>query len=620
MDTADAVTGLDAAPDAGRRADAQPCAAKSGGFCALVAGGGAAGLAAWGLPAVFVLPLLPLTCLSFLPRRSPTSLLSCLPAVCWCWMLFCVVFSWRGPLFYASATLLAIGFMFDFPTLRGLLRCRGGFMTSGVSAACAAACAALLLPAVLSAAFGPWGFDFRLFLPATALAGCSAAWPFFRVLGEAGHLNKRLSAAARIGTALALSLWLVRLAGPAIDSFGILNAARAGDIAEAIRLSTRAAAGFKRLKMKRQAVSALRAKAGAELLAGRRPSAKETFVEVLRLDPNDRDARMRLLEIAAADNDAATAYRFFSREAGFVPSPIAIKAAAAGAVAAADWNFLARLADGPAGNDMADYLDEVALWPVARRAFFSGYKDAAGRLLAASIERGGRGWEAARLLFWLRFRGDDAACAGLILEKPHDNEDAAEKAYFHSMAAGLSGGIEDERDWLRLAIESNPAFCAAARRLSVLEQGKVQPRNGKGVVFDGSAELLSAVVENAEISPGGHIRVAFEWEISAPFDPDRRVFLHFRRRVYGGSMFQADHSLPPGPESDSLPVGCCVKYAVDAKVPDNAAAGIYAVYAGLWDGYAGRRVGISRADSSFLGGTRKKDSLLIGRIRVVAGD
>jgi hypothetical protein len=103
--------------------------------------------------------------------------------------------------------------------------------------------------------------------------------------------------------------------------------------------------------------------------------------------------------------------------------------------------------------------------------------------------------------------------------------------------------------------------------------------------FGGRLCLLKCRPVLSTVWPGGKLSLFFEWESIAPVDPGWRVFVHCRKRVYGGMFFQGDHRFqdvgqPPG----DWAVGAKCAYTLDIAVPDNSSPGEYSILVGVWDG------------------------------------
>jgi len=152
-----------------------------------------------------------------------------------------------------------------------------------------------------------------------------------------------------------------------------------------------------------------------------------------------------------------------------------------------------------------------------------------------------------------------------------------------ALAATLAG--DPERAWTKRADRGVKIASAAPAPSAPAPSGA----EGPGIVFDGRLQLLSAVLSETKVRPGGAAEVRFAWRLLEPLPPEWRVFVHLRQRTYGGYLLQYDHAFADvGIDVDAWPAGEVRRYSLPLSIPEDTPASRAVLLIGIWDGKRNR--------------------------------
>ena len=166
----------------------------------------------------------------------------------------------------------------------------------------------------------------------------------------------------------------------------------------------------------------------------------------------------------------------------------------------------------------------------------------------------------------------------------------------------------------------DPDYYAARERV----EGKpgtlpdTQPRTGTIVIGD-TLRLFECRVLTPTVRIGEHAKLLFQWEALAPVDPSWKVFVHIRRRLYGGALIDADHRFRElGRAPEDWAIGTALAYELDVLIPAASPGGEYSVLIGIWDREKVLPAAKDRADA----GTPRmnNDQILVGRFSILRPD
>ncbi len=563
----------------GNRDSANACGAWS------LLAGGAACLAASPYIALRMMPPGVLLLCAVLPAiaRSRVAALGALLFAARIWMLAITASVWNTPAFGVAAPLLCIGLLLDIPAAAR----RAAAEKKGVPVAAAGAIIAALLMgmglallALRSPGNMPPHWAALLFFMAGAF--CASLIPPPGIEGGSGKAQK--SAVARAGAAALLAATLGCMAHVGAWLWAAeqsLARERAGNVESAMAWARLETARAGRLKFEGGVTRGLKRQA---LLAGACGRIEERLAlnnAILRRDPKLVAPRAMAVSDALALDQYRPAYEHYRllREDACDANASAVMLILAGSLE--DWPvFLKAARRLPAGIDPAAVatLDRRR---AGRGLYFEGETTLARRMLEQAAADGAADWRCARLLFFLLL---DEGRNGAALE--------------------FLNGIPDE-----IGKPERGALERLAKGDGIAER--------VGAILDGTLQCLECRVEPDSGAAGGQFKMRFKWLALKPVHPGRIVFVHLQQNLYGGRMFQADHSIAAELETDAdmIAVGRPFEYILNIPIPADAPAGTYTVVIGLWDG---KRNLPARAAAELPGNWRISGDgrLRIGQVRV----
>ncbi len=468
------------------------------------------------------------------------------------WLLAIVTSAWGTPAFKIAAPVLCLGLLLDMPAAARGIAAKGKGLPGAAAGAIVAAILlgiGLAILALLSPANMPPQWSALAFFMAGAFCISLIPHPDF----AGGIRGARKSAVVRAGAAALLAANLGGMArlGSWLWAAGqSLARERAGDMELARTWALRATARAERLQFEGGTLRGLERQARLAGACGRIEERLRLNGEILRRAPGMNEARAMAVSDALALDRYRPAYEHYRLlpEGACDADSSAIMLILTGRLE--DWPVFRK-----AARSLPPDIDPAAIATIDRRRagrglYFEGETALARRMLEQAAADKAPDWRDGRLLFFLLL---DEGRSGEALE------------LLKSFAAGI-GPME------RSALEI------------LAKGGDIAER--RGAIFDGALQCVECRIEPGAGKAGGQFRMRFKWLALEPAHPGQRVFVHLKQDLYGGRMFQADHSIAAemGLNADMIPVGAPVEYALDVPIPADAPAGAYSVFIGLWNG------------------------------------
>lgn len=468
------------------------------------------------------------------------------------WLLALITSVWGNLIFTITAPILCLGLLLDMPAATRHITAQGkgmpvigiGVITATVLMGIGLAILALRLPAGI-----PLQWTALMFFMAGSY--CASLIPPIAFVDQGRGWRRSTVALAGVTVLLAVNLGGMAQIGAWLWAASQSNAhERAGNIELARTWAQRETEQAERLAFNSGIKHGLERQARLAGASGRIEERLSLNEALLRRDPGLNAVRSKIVRDALTLGRYRIAYDHYWQ----LPEDACDANASVVMLVLAehleDWQiFLKATRHLPPDMDLAT-IATINTRRAGRGLYFAGERTLARRMLEQAFASGAAEWSEGRLLFFL-----------LLDANLH------EKAFelLHRYAALVS---TEELG----ALES-------------LAKGD-EIKDSRGVIFNNDLQCLECRTEPDTGLVGGQFTMHFKWLALRPMHPDRRVFVHFTQALYGGYMFQADHSIAAahGIKVDRLDVGAPIEYALSVSIPTNAPAGNYAIFMGIWDG------------------------------------